>query len=220
VLCGAVKKKLKNIFLTGLAVIVPAGLTLYILVFIIGIMDGLLTVIPDRYQPDTLLHFHVPGLGAIVTVILIFICGLIAQSYFGNRVVAIGERLVERIPVIRSVYQALKRITDSIFTDKNQSFKKVVLVEYPRKGLYAVGFVTASAAPEMEERLGRRSTGVFLPLALTPTTGFFVIVPENELIYLDMSVEQAFTLIVSAGIVTPPARTPAVMPKAAGDVPL
>jgi len=204
-----------------MAVIIPGGLTLYILFFIIELMDGLLTVIPAHYQPDTLLNFHLPGLGAIFTVILIFICGLIAQSYFGNRLVAIGERFVERIPVIRSIYQALKRITDSIFTDKNQSFKKVVLVPYPRKGLYSVGFVTAETALEMEEHLGRRSIGVFLPLALTPTAGFFVIVAEEELIYLDISVEQAFTLIVSAGIVTPSACTPGMpLSKGADDVPL
>ena len=197
------KRKLKNIFLAGLAVVVPAGLTLYILFFIIGIMDGLLTIVPVQYQPDTLLHFHIPGLGAIVTVILIFICGLVASSYFGNKLVMIGEGFVEKIPFIRGVYQAIKRIADSIFMDKSGSFKKVVLVEYPRRGMYAVGFVTASPGSEIQCHLAETCMGVFLPLALTPTTGFYVVVPERDLIYLDMSVEEAFTMIISAGIARP-----------------
>ncbi len=197
------KKTLKNIFLAGLAVVIPAGLTLYILAFIIDIMDGLLTVIPEAYHPDNLLHIHIPGLGVIVTVLLIFVCGLVAKSYFGNRLVTIVEGLVERIPVIRSVYQALKQITDSIITDKSQSFKKVVLVQYPRQGLYAVGFVTGSLGGELRGAIDEPCTSVFIPLALTPTTGFYVVVPDRDLIVLEMSVEQAFTLIMSAGIVMP-----------------
>lgn len=200
------KRRLKNIFLAGLAVVIPAGLTLYILFFIIDIMDGLLTIVPERYQPDTLLRFHIPGLGAIVTVILIFICGLVAKSYFGNKLVTIGEGFVEKIPFIRGVYQAIKRIADSIFMDKSGSFKRVVLVEYPRRGTYAVGFVTASPDIEIQRHLAERHIGVFLPMALTPTTGFFVILPERELIYVNMSVEQAFTLIISAGIAKPQSR--------------
>jgi len=131
---GILKGKLKSIFLTGLAVITPIGLTLYILTFIIDLMDDLLTIIPKRYQPDTLLPFHIPGLGIIVTVILIFICGLLTQSYFGNKFVVWGERLVDKIPIVRSIYQAIKRIADGMFKGTGQTFKKVVLVEFPRKG--------------------------------------------------------------------------------------
>lgn len=199
-----VKRSLKNIFLAGLVVVIPAGLTLYILFFLIGIMDSLLQIIPVTYQPDTLLHIHIPGLGVIFTIILIFVSGLIAKSYFGNRIVGLGEDLVDKIPFIRSIYQGIKRIADSLLMDRKGSFKKVVLVQYPRKGVYAVGFVTGTANDEVQARTGRRSTGVFLPMALTPTTGFFVFVPDEDLIYLDVTVEEAFTLIISAGIVTPP----------------
>ena len=199
------KKRMKRIFLTGLAVVIPAGLTIYILSLIIGMMDNLLKVIPAQYQPDNLLNVHIPGLGVIVTVILIFVCGLVTTSYLGNRLVRFGEHLVGKIPFVRSVYQAIKRIADSLFMDKARSFKKVVLVEYPRRGVYGVGFVTGTPNGEIQKTIGQKSpcVGVFMPLALTPTTGFFIMVPRNELIELRMTVEEAFTLIISAGIVTP-----------------
>jgi len=200
-----VKKKLKRIFLTGLAVVIPTGLTLYILSFIIDMMDNLLRVIPTHYQPDYLFGIHIPGLGAIVTVILIFVCGLVTRSYLGNRLVRFGERLGGKIPFVRSIYQAIKRIADSLFMDKARSFKKVVLVEYPRRGVYSVGFVTGTPNEEIQNIIGQKSpcVSVFMPLALTPTTGFFIMVPQTELIELRMTVEEAFTLIISAGIVTP-----------------
>jgi uncharacterized membrane protein len=220
------KKKLKRIFLTGLAVVIPAGVTLYILSFIIDVMDNLLRVIPQQYQPDNLFSVHIPGLGAIVTVILIFICGLVTTSYFGNRMVRFGERLVGKIPFVRSIYQAIKRIADSLFMDKARSFKKVVMVEYPRPGVYSIGFVTGTPNGEIQKRIGQKTpcVGVFMPLALTPTTGFFIMVPSDELIELRMTVEEAFTLIISAGIVTPTdhlcARNETSLPGKEGLLPL
>jgi uncharacterized membrane protein len=164
------KKKFKRVFLTGLAVIVPAGLTLYILFFIMNIMDNLLLVIPRRYQPDTVLGFHIPGLGAIVTVLLILIAGLVTTSYIGTRAVAFGERLVGKIPLVRSLYQALKSIADSLFTDRTKNFKRVVLVEYPRIGIYSLGFVTGIPNDDIQRKVGP-CLGVFFPHALTPSTG-------------------------------------------------
>ena len=202
------KKKLKRIFLTGLAVVIPAGLTIYILFFIIGIMDNLLQIIPVDYQPENLLHFHIPGMGVIITVLLIFICGLVTTSYLGNRLVVFGERIVGKIPFVRSIYQAIKRIADGLFMDRAQSFKKVVIVEYPRRGIFSIGFITGTPNGEIQERLGQKSPciGIYIPCALTPTTGVFVMVPRDELIEVSMSVEEAFTLIISAGIVTPQER--------------
>jgi uncharacterized membrane protein len=205
---GMLKKRMKRIFLTGLAVVIPVGLTIYILFFIIGMMDKLLQIIPKSYQPDNLLDFHIPGLGVIVTVLIIFICGLMTTSYLGNRLVVFGERIVGKIPFIRSIYQAIKRIADGLFMDRAQSFKKVVIVEYPRRGVYSIGFITGTPNGEIQERLGQKSPciGIYLPCALTPTTGVFVMVPRDELIEVSMSVEEAFTLIISAGIVTPQLR--------------
>jgi uncharacterized membrane protein len=199
------KKKLKRIFLTGLAVVIPAGLTIYILSFIIGMMDSLLRVIPLDYQPDKWLNFHIPGLGVIVTVLLIFVCGLVTTSFIGNRIVGYGERIVGKIPFVRSIYQAIKRIADSLFMDRAQSFKKVVIVEYPRCGVYSIGFITGTPNGEIQHHLGQKQpcVGIYLPCALTPTTGVFVMVPQDQAIEINMTVEEAFTLIISAGIVTP-----------------
>ena len=148
------KKKMKRIFLTGLAVVIPAGLTIYILFFIIDMMDNLLRVIPDSYQPDNLFGVHIPGLGVIVTVILIFICGLVTTSYFGNRLFHFGERIVGKIPFVRSLYQAIKRIAEALFMDKAQSFKKVVIVEYPRRGVYSIGFITGTPTAKSRRAWG------------------------------------------------------------------
>jgi uncharacterized membrane protein len=202
---GMLKKKLKRIFLTGLAVVIPAGLTIYILSFIIGMMDSLLRVIPLDYQPDKWLNFHIPGLGVIVTVLLIFVCGLVTTSFIGNRIVGYGERIVGKIPFVRSIYQAIKRIADSLFMDRAQSFKKVVIVEYPRCGVYSIGFITGTPNGEIQHHLGQKQpcVGIYLPCALTPTTGVFVMVPQDQAIEINMTVEEAFTLIISAGIVTP-----------------
>jgi uncharacterized membrane protein len=199
------KKKMKRIFLTGVAVVIPAGLTLYILFFIIDMMDNLLRIIPASYQPDDLKLYHIPGLGVIVTVGLIFLCGLVTRSYFGKRLVSVGEGIVGRIPFVRSIYQAIKKIADSLFMDRTQSFKKVVLVEYPRRGVYSIGFITGTPNGEIQKSIGKDSpcVGIYIPCALTPTTGVFVMVPSEELIEISMSVEEAFTLIISAGIVTP-----------------
>lgn len=212
-----VKKKLKRVFLTGLAVVIPAGLTLYILSFIITLMDNLLGVVPADYHPDNLFGVHIPGLGAIVTVIIIFICGLITTSYLGTRIVGFGERLVGKIPFVRSIYQAIKRIADSLLMDKARSFKKVVMVEYPRRGIFSIGFVTGMPNGEIQKIVGQNSpcVGVFMPLALTPTTGFFIMVPRDELFELAMTVEEAFTLIISAGIVTPASHQQACFADAA-----
>ncbi len=195
---------LKNIFLTGLAVIVPVGLTLYILVFLIGMMDGLLTFIPRKFHPDMLIGFHIPGFGIIVTIMLIFICGLMTKSIVGNRIVLYGEGLLDRIPIVRSIHMAIKKIVDSMVLYRSRSFKKVVLVEFPRKGAYTVAFVTGEPVHEIHSKTGQRCVSVYVPTTPNPTSGYFVIFPEHEVIQLDMSVEDAFTLIISGGIVNPP----------------
>jgi uncharacterized membrane protein len=196
------KSKLKKIFITGLAVIIPIGLTLYILFFLIDTMDNLLKIVPIRYQPEVLLGFRIPGLGIIVTVILIFICGLITKSYFGYKIVSSGEDLVDKIPFVRSIYQSIKQVSDSMFTDRLSGFKKVVLVEFPRKGIYTLGFVTGVPGPEIRSKVGQNCISVFLPTTPNPTSGYLVILPDDDLIQVDMSVEEALTYIISVGIVT------------------
>ncbi len=197
------KKKIRQIFLTGLAVVVPVGVTIYILVFLVRLMDGLLSVVPQRYHPDTLLGVHLPGLGIIFTAVLVFLCGLITRSYVGHRLVRMGDRILQKIPFVRGVYRASKQVSDSLIREKGSGFRKVVLVQFPRPGTYAIGFVTGQAAGEIRERIGE-AVSVFLPTAPNPTSGYILLVPEQDLIPLEMTVEQAFTLIVSGGMVAPP----------------
>jgi uncharacterized membrane protein len=198
-----VKKKIKQIFLTGLAVTIPIGVTIYILFFLITLMDGFFLLIPAAYHPNNMLGFHIPGLGVIVTVILIFVCGLIIKSYIGKKVVAIGEDIVQKIPVIGSIYRATKQVVDGMFTDRGRNFKKVVLLEFPRKGMYTIGFVTGRAEGQLWKQIEGESLCVFVPTTPNPTSGYFVMVPEKDLITSDMSVEEAFTLVMSCGIVLP-----------------
>lgn len=171
-------------------------------------MDSLLLIIPDKYQPDAFLPFHVPGLGTIVTLVLIYLCGLITKSYFGNKLVKWGERFLDKIPFFRSIYQATKQVADNMFMDRNRSFKKVVLFQFPSKNVYSIGFITGVPNGEFRAKVSsdRNYVSVFMPTAPNPTTGLYMIMPEDELIYMDMSVEEAFTLIISTGIVTPVQR--------------
>jgi uncharacterized membrane protein len=196
------KNELKKIFITGLAVIVPIGLTLYILFFLIGMLDSLLQIIPSNYQPEALFGFSIPGLGVIVVFIMILFCGLVARSYFGSNIFNSAENMVQRIPFVGTIYQSIKQVSDSMFANRRTSFKKVVLVEFPRKGMYTVGFVTGTPGPEIQCRLEQNCISVFLPTTPNPTSGYLVIVPENDLIQVDVSVEEALTYIISIGIVT------------------
>lgn len=197
---------LKNIFLTGLAVIVPVGLTLYILVFLIGMMDGLLAFVPQKYHSNALFGIHIPGLGIVITILLIFLCGLMTKSILGNRIVLFGEALLDRIPFVRSIHMATKKIVDSMVIYRRRSFKKVVLVEFPRRGAYALAFMTGIPGDEINQKTGQRCVSVYVPTTPNPTSGYFILFPEAEVIQLDMSVEEAFTLIISCGIVNPPER--------------
>jgi uncharacterized membrane protein len=199
-------KKIRSIFLTGLAVTVPLGLTIYIFSFLVTMMDNLLEFIPTRYQPGAVLGIYIPGLGIMVTLIVIFFCGLITQSYVGTKLVNYGESLLDKIPVVRSIYQAIKQIFENLFLNKNQSFKKVVLVEFPRRGVFSLGFVTGITGEEFLDKMGERAVHVFIPKTPNPTAGFFIMVRDDELIELEMSVEAAFTLIISGGIVEPSKR--------------
>jgi uncharacterized membrane protein len=167
-------------------------------------MDNLLDIIPQRYHPDTLLPFHIPGLGVIATVILVFLCGIMVKSYIGNMIIAWGESLFHKIPVIRNIYEGTKQVVDSMFIHKNKRFQKVVLVAFPHPGSYALGFVTGTALECLTNNIDGSYVNVFVPTTPNPTSGYLVIVPEQELIGVNMSVEDAITYIISCGIVHGP----------------
>jgi uncharacterized membrane protein len=200
---GTMKPRLKNIFLAGLAVTIPVGLTLYILIFLIDFMDGLLRFIPAAYHPDSFLGYRIPGLGLIATVVFILVAGLLATSYAGGRLFRLAEVLVDRIPLVRGIYQAIKQIVQTMVSKEGQSFKKVVLVEFPRQGLRTVAFVTGAVTGELKDKAGGPCINLFIPTTPNPTSGFYLIVPEASVTPLEMSVEEAFKLIISGGIIAP-----------------
>ena len=197
------RKKIKNIFLTGFAAIIPVGVTLYIIAFLIRTMDNLVKIIPHRFQPDELLGFHIPGLGIIFTLALIFIVGLVTKSFLGRKAVSLGEWILDKIPFVSGIYKGVKQLVDAIFSDKHRSFRKAVLIEYPRKGLYSIAFVTGDARGEVQEKTAQKHINIFVPTTPNPTSGFYIMIPENDVINLDMSVEEAFSLVISGGIISP-----------------
>ena len=197
------KAWLKKYLLTGLIVVVPITITLYIIQGLIRIMDDFLSILPAAYHPDTLLGFHVPGLGLVLVTFLVFLVGLLTRSYVGNKTVQIWDLLIGRIPLVRNIYQAIKQFTEAVFSTTSSHFKQVVMIEFPRPGLYSVGFLAGPARGELETRTGQKVMSLFIPCTPNPTTGYYVLVPEKDLIYLDMTVEEAFKLIVSGGLVLP-----------------
>jgi uncharacterized membrane protein len=205
--------RLRNYFLTGLVVTAPVGITLALAFWVIDWIDSkVVPLIPAPYNPDTLLQdrlgFHIPGIGLVVVFIGLTLIGFLAAGLVGRLVVRTGENLLNRMPVIRSVYGALKQIFETVLRSSSQSFREVVLIEYPRRGIWAIGFITSSTVGEVQNTIADEVANVFLPTTPNPTSGFLLFVPRKHLVVLDMTVEEGIKMVVSAGIVTPPDRRP------------
>ncbi len=198
------RTSLKNYFLTGLLVILPIFITVYVILFLIRIMDAILKYIPAKYLPETYLHIQIPGLGLILVVILVFVVGLLARNIVGRRIVRFGENLVDRIPLVRVLYAGVKQLLEPLFLQKTDAFKRVALLEYPRRGAYVLGFITGESKGEVQSKTSKNMVNIFVPTTPNPTSGFYILIPDDELILLNMSVEDAFKLIISGGIVSPP----------------
>ncbi len=195
------RRQTRKHFLAGLLVIVPLGITYYVVSAIVTTMDRVLAILPPRFHPDTYLPFHVPGIGVIVTLLIIQAVGFLGANLLGRRVVKTYEGVLERIPVVRTLYVAVKQLLEQMSSGDAERFRRVVLVEYPRKGLYSLGFVTGVTRGEIQEKTAERVVNVFLPTTPNPTSGFYLLVPEKDAVPLEISVEDAFKLIISAGLV-------------------
>jgi len=200
------RTSLKNYFLTGLLVILPIFVTVYVIWFLIRAMDVVLKFIPAKYLPETYLPFHIPGLGLILVIIIIFAVGLLFRNLAGRSVVHFWENIVDRIPLVRIIYTGVKQLLESFFLQKNQAFKRVALLEYPRRGAYVIGFITGESKGEVQSKTNKNMMNVFVPTTPNPTSGFYILIPEDELIFLNMTVEDAFKLIISGGIFSPPEK--------------
>ena len=204
----SLSKKIKQICLTGIAVLIPIGVTVYIFFFLISLMDKILSIMPADYHPDTLIGFHIPGLGVILILFFTLLIGLTTKSYIGKKTLDWGESLVRKIPIVRNIYQPTKQLVDSIFSGSMKNFNRVVLLEFPRKGVYTIAFVTGYVGGEIQEKIGEHCLHVYVPTTPNPTSGYFLIISEREVINLDMTVEEAFGMIVSMGLVIPERELP------------
>ena len=194
--------KLRNYFFTGVVVLIPIGFTLYLTKILISVASKL---IPSEVNPNTYLNFSIPGLEIILTIFFITIVGYLSLSFLGKKFLQLVDDLFKRIPILRTIYSAIGQMTES-FTQKKNSKKSVVLVEYPRKDTWAVGFATRDNKGEMKNKTNRNLVNVFVPTTPNPTSGFLLMFPKEDVIYLDISFEEASKFIVSAGTSNPKAK--------------
>jgi len=190
--------KMRRYFITGLLVVLPVLITFYVMVAILSFLDNIL----GKYI-TSLVGFRIPGLGILIFALLILLAGMFAVNFLGKRILPFIEKLFVKIPLVHKIYPATKQMTQFLLSDKRESFKKVVLIEYPRKGLYSIAFVTNDGMKEVQEKVRSPLLNIFIPSSPGPLTGYFLLVPENEVKYLDISIEQGLRLIVSGGVVNP-----------------
>ncbi len=202
-------RRLRYYFLAGFIVRAPIGITVLIAWEFIAFVDDQITpLIPPAYNPETYLPFSIPGLGLVVIFLVVTLIGFLTASILGRTLVGLGEQLVDRMPVVRTIYGALKQIFETVLAQSSDSFREVVLVEYPRRGLWAVAFVTSTTEGEVAHLSADELINIFLPTTPNPTSGFLLFVPRRDVVALAMSVEEGIKLVISGGIVTPPDPRP------------
>ncbi len=207
---------LRRYIVAGLLIWVPLGVTFLVIKLLIDLMDRTLVLIPTPYRPENLLGFKIPGLGVALTVLVVIVTGMIFANLFGRRLVRLWEVILARIPLVRSIYSSVKQITETLFSAKGKSFRKVVLVEYPRRDLWTLAFVTGDTTAMFEDITGEDLVNIYVPTTPNPTSGFFLMVPKKDIIELEMSVEAGLKLILSTGVVVPDAdQEPGKLPKVA-----
>ncbi len=196
--------RLRTYFLTGIVITAPIAITIYLTYVFVDFVDANVTpLIPARYNPETYLPFSVPGLGLFVAVLVLILIGFLTANFLGRSLLHFGERIVARMPVVRSIYKALKQIIETVLAQSSSSFREVVLFEYPRKGIWAIAFVTSEVKGEVADLDEETMISVFLPTTPNPTSGFLLFVPKRDLKFLDMSVEEGVKLVISAGMIWP-----------------
>lgn len=194
---------LRKYFITGLLVLIPLAITLWVLHLVVVTMDRTLLLLPASWRPDSLVGFHVHGSGVILTLAVIFVTGLLAQNFVGAWLHGLWERLLRRIPVVNSVYFSVKQVSDTLFSSNGNAFRKAALIEYPRAGVWTIAFLTGVPGGETKKHLPDDYVSLYVPTTPNPTSGFFLIARRSEIVELDMSVDSALKYIVSMGVVAP-----------------
>lgn len=206
---GEVTKRIvRRYLIAGLLVWVPILVTVLVVRFILDLMDQTLVLLPASLRPELLLGMHVPGLGLVLAVLLLIFTGMLVSNIIGRSLVALWEDLLNRIPFVRALYSGVKSFSTTILSNQGNSFKKVLLIEYPRKGIWSIGFQTAGDVPLISAHTGEPQVCVFIPTTPNPTSGFIMMVPRSQAIELDMSIDAAMKMIVTLGVVVPAAPAP------------
>ena len=196
-------RKLRNYLIGGLLIWIPIMITVWVVRFLMGILDTSLLLLPPSWRPEAVFGMYVPGVGVILSLLLLFLTGVLVKNLFGGQIVAGLETLVRRIPVVGSIYGGAKTFSETVLSDKGRSFKQVVMVEFPRPGVYSIGFITSHELKELQAKTAQEVTCVFVPTTPNPTTGFLVMVPQKDVVHLDMTVDEAFKMLLTLGVVVP-----------------
>jgi uncharacterized membrane protein len=195
---------MRKYFISGLLVWLPIWVTLLVISFLVDLLSKSLLLLPTRYQPDVLLGYHVPGIGVVITLLVIFLTGILAANILGRQLLALGDKVMGRIPLVRTIYTGVKQVTQTLFTPGGQSFRKVLLVQYPCPGVWSIAFQTGEVNKEIEKSLNKQAmVSYFIPTTPNPTSGFLMMACRSDVVELDMSVDQALKFVISLGVVQP-----------------
>lgn len=197
---------MKKYFITGLLVLVPLFITVWVISGLVGMMDQSLFLLPETWRPKAQLGLEIPGMGAILTLLIIFVTGVIATNFFGKRMILIWEALLARVPVVKSIYASVKQVSDTLFSDSGNAFRQAVLVQFPRPGAWTIAFVTGKPGGDVANHLSGDYLSVYVPTTPNPTGGYFLMLPRADVVELDMSVDDALKYIISMGVVAPPTK--------------
>lgn len=194
---------MRKYFITGLLTLVPIAITAWVLHAVISSMDQTLLLLPEQWRPEALIGLKIPGFGVVLTVLIIFITGLLTRNFIGNYIVSAWEALLNRIPIVNSIYSSVKQVSDTLFSSSGNAFSKALLIEYPRQGAWTIAFLTGKPSGDVSKHLGEDFISVYVPTTPNPTSGYFLIIPKKDAIELDMSVDKALKYVVSMGVVAP-----------------
>ena len=197
------RRRVRTYLAKGLLIWLPLTVTFVVIRFVVNLIDLVLLLIPEGYRPDAVLGFHVPGLGVLLALALLLVTGVLFANLLGRRLVAGAERQLGRIPFVGPIYRASKQVAESVLAPNSKAFRRVVLIRWPHRDSRAIAFVTGDSLGEVEEKTGERLVCVFLPTTPNPTSGFILLVPEGDVVELEMSVDDAFRMVVSLGVVVP-----------------
>ncbi|HET6756422.1 MAG TPA: DUF502 domain-containing protein [Burkholderiales bacterium] len=195
--------QIKRYFITGLLIWIPLGITLWVLGVLIGLMDQSLLLLPDALHPRSWLGFHIPGLGVILTLLVVILTGVFAANVLGQQMLVYWEGVLARIPIVKSIYYGVKKVSDTLFSKSGQAFRKALLVQYPREGIWTIAFLTGKPGGDIVNHLSGDYVSVFVPTTPNPTSGFVLMLPRSDVIELDMTVDAAIRYVISMGVVAP-----------------